>query len=326
MPSLDEQTISELMRRSTGDLHAPPALAAHVATRQRRRTTRRRVTGLVVTGAAAGTAFGVIAAGAAGPAGLRTHGHGTASAGIRLTAAQQTLSHLSSVAATASPLTGRYAVMTEVQGGNLRRTTVIDSQTGDIWTFQSGPGAPSQLPVARNASPTAADFAALPTDPAALRTLLIQQYNQQQQRLDKLIRQQARQAAKAGKPYPVPKAPSKITDDDIVFDQAIDMLWNPLVGPELRAALFKVLENTSDVVVDSSATDARGRPAVEISRVDSYGEKAAAYEDPATATMLEDSWTPTSEAVANGSAWAGSDVYLSITSTNTAPTASQYGG
>ena len=68
------------------------------------------------------------------------------------------------------------------------------------------------------------------------------------------------------------------------------------------------------------------RTAIEISRVDSYGERVAVYEDPATAAVLEDSFTSTSESVANKTGWTGSDVYLSVTSTNVAPTASQYGG
>jgi hypothetical protein len=320
MTSLDEQLIGDLMRRSTGDLHASAALAGQVTARQRRRTTRHRITGLVATGAAAGTAFGVIAAtgGTAATGGVRT----TPGAGIRLTAAQQTLSHLSSVAATASPLTGRYVVMTATQDGNVDRTTVIDQQTGDIWTYQKGAGLQPVLPVARHDSPTSAQFAAMPTDPAALRTLLISQFWQQQRQADSFFERQAR---KAGKAIPKPKVASKITGDDIVFDQATDMLWNPLVGPDLRSALFKVLEDTPGVVVDSSATDPHGRPAIEISRVDSYGEKTAVFENPSTAAMLADTFTSTSQSQANGSGWSGSDVYLSVTSTNTAPTASQYG-
>ncbi len=322
MSSLDEQDLRTLMHNSTRDLHAPAGVGAQIASRHRRRTARRRALGVAMTGAAAGTAFGVIASGAAGTQPTRGHTGGSV---IRLTAAQQTLSRLSSVAAGSAALTGRYVVMTETQDGNIRRTSVLDSQTGDLWTFQHGPGVPAELPVARHDSPTTAQFAAMPTDPVALRALLIEQFGQQQKQASAALRQQA---GKAGAPQQkmIVKTAPKITDDDIVFGQATDMLWNPLVGPGLRSALFKVLEDTPGVVVNSSARDADGRAAIEISRVDSYGEQVAVFEDPATATVLEASFSATSESIANKTGWNGSDLYLTVTSTNTAPTARQYGG
>jgi hypothetical protein len=323
MPSLDEQDLRDLMRNSTRDLHAPAGVGAQIVTRHRRRTARRRVLGVAMTGAAAGTAFGVIASGAVGPHATRGH---TGGAVIRLTAAQQTLSRLSSVAAGSATPAGRYVVMKETQDGNIQRTSVLDSQTGDVWTFQQGPGVPSELPVARHDSPTTAQFAAMPTDPVALRALLIQQFQQQQKQANATLRQEARKAGvRDGQKKLIIKTAPKITDDDIVFDQATDMLWNPLVGPGLRSALFKVLENTPGVVVNSSARDADGRAAIEISRVDSYGEQVAVYENAATATVLEASFSATSESTANKTGWNGSDLYLSVTSTDTAPTASQYG-
>ncbi len=324
MPMLDEQVLRELMHRSTGDLHAPDAVTARVVSRHRRRTVRRRALGAAMTAAAAGTTCGVIAAGAVGTQAAARGRTAAFAPAIRLTAAQQTLSHLSSVAADSAPLTGRYVVLKETQDGNVARTSVIDSQTGDIWTFQRGPGVPSELPVARHDSPTEAEFNAMPTDPAALRALLIRQFQQQQQQANATMRQQALKAGAGKRVVAAPAA--KITDDDIVFDQATDILWNPLVGPTLRSALFKVLENTPGVVVNSGALDAAGRAAVEISRVDSYGEQIADYENPATATVLEASFTSTSESTANKTGWNGSDLYLSISGTNTAPTAGQYGG
>ena len=146
MSMLDEQALRQLMQRSTADVHAPAGVAAGIATRHRRRTVRRRALGLAVTGAAAGTAFGVIASGPAAVAGH--HGRATAGAanpGIRLTADQITLHHLSKVAAKSSPLAGRYVVMTERQSGGVSRTSVLDSLTGDIWTFQQGAGIPAEL-------------------------------------------------------------------------------------------------------------------------------------------------------------------------------------
>jgi hypothetical protein len=49
---------------------------------------------------------------------------------------------------------------------------------------------------------------------------------------------------------------------------AADFLWNPLVGPTLRSAVYKVLADTPGVVVDTHAQDMTGRSAVEISRLD----------------------------------------------------------
>ncbi|HEX3310364.1 MAG TPA: hypothetical protein VHS32_29270 [Streptosporangiaceae bacterium] len=55
------------------------------------------------------------------------------------------------------------------------RTSVLDRRTGDVWTYQRGAGVPSELPVARHDSPTAAQFDAMPTGTASLRALLLEQ-------------------------------------------------------------------------------------------------------------------------------------------------------
>jgi len=73
--------------------------------------------------------------------------------------------------------------------------------------------------------------------------------------------------------------PVPLSDDDYVFDQATDMLWNPLVGPGLRAALYKVLAQTPGVQVRAGATDRLGRAAVEISRYETAAQVTA--ENPA---------------------------------------------
>ncbi len=308
MPSLDEQTLSELMRSSTGDLHAPAGLAGRVITRHRRRALRRRALGVAVTGAAAGTAIGVIASGVGvtGPRDARTPA-------IALTAAQQTLRHLSSVAAGSAGLAGRYVTMKEIQDGNVHRTSVIDARTGDVWTFQHGPGVPATLPVARHDSPTRAQYNAIPTDTAALRELLIRQFYQQRRQAQAIMRKQEKKLGKSAPGKPVAAQP-KFSDNDIVFEQATDMLWSPLVGPSLRAALLKVLEETPDIRVDPSATDAAGHPAVEISRVNGLGETIAVYENPSSATVLETSFA--------GPTGNGSDLYLSVTSSDTPPSGS----
>jgi len=316
MPIEDEEALRQLLLRSTSDLHAPAELGAEIATRHRRRATRHRALGIAATGVAAGTAFGVIASGAAGP----SHRPAGAGPAIRLTAAQVTLNHLSAEAADSSaPPAGRYVVLTEKQDGGVDRTSVIDSQTGDVWTFQQGPGVPAELPVARHDSPTLAQYNAIPTSPAALRAYLIQQFRQEQQLVADQVKQQMAAAKKAGKPLAGKAVISqpKLSEDDIVFDQATNMLWSPLAGPDLRAALFKLLEATPGVVVNSSATDLDQRRAIEISRVDGLGETIAAFEDPASSAVLETSFA--------GPTGNGYDLYLSVTSTNAAPTVSPYG-
>jgi hypothetical protein len=68
------------------------------------------------------------------------------------------------------------------------------------------------------------------------------------------------------------------------------------------------------VVVDSNAQDARGRAAIEISRVDSIsGDNVATFESPTTASVLESSFTPKAGAP-------GTDLYTSTTRTDTRPT------
>ena len=65
-----------------------------------------------------------------------------------------------------------------------------------MWTFQKGAGVPAELPVARHDSPAQAQFAAMPTDPAALRALLISQYDQQQKQAGAAIAAQLKQKDK----------------------------------------------------------------------------------------------------------------------------------
>jgi hypothetical protein len=90
------------------------------------------------------------------------------------------------------------------------------------------------------------------------------------------------------------------------------------IDPDVPRERFTVLEQTPGVQVNPAETDADGRAAVEISRTDSLGETITVYENPATATVLETGGI--------GPQGTYLDLYLSITSTNTAPTASQYGG
>ena len=314
MPTIDEDILRELMHRGTDDLHAPPRVTSRIVSQHRRRRLRNRALSVAATGAVAGTALALVASGPEGtaakpgvPGALATATRGVP--GLKLTAAQTTLYHLSSAAAATPRPTGRYVSMAEKQDG-YGKTSVIDSLTGDIWTYQSGSGVPGELPVDKGGSPTEAAFDTMPTEPAALRALLLSQANQQQAQAAAEQKMLAKDPKKAAFVMRNPK----LTDDDLVFEQATDMLWNPLVGPGLRAALYKVLADTPGVVVNAHATDDSGRPAVEISRYDSAaGVDDQTFENPSTGAVLETVF------VYNGSEPKGTDLYTSITSSNTFP-------
>jgi len=327
MPAIDEDIIRDLLHGYTDHVRPPVSIATEVAVRQRRRD-RRRVVSLAATGAAVGTAAGVIAVvpGHSSPA------PGPTSPAIRLTADQRVLYHLSSAAARQSQGRGRYAVM-RTEGTDLKDTSVIDSRTGNMWSYQQGShGNPSGKSFTRRYSPNSAQFAAMPTSRAALRAALIREWNSE---------------TKAPKPKPVrtkgptPVArPITVSANDKVFQQASYMLWYPLVGPGLRSALFKLLAAVPGVTVNRSAHDSKGRPAVEISRTDTSGFPGgksdgityATYENPATGAVLESTVTypPGSDIVTpqdpHGTRTVTDiTVYLSTTWASTVP-ADPYGG
>jgi hypothetical protein len=317
MPGIDEDIVRELMHRCTDDLHASPHITAGVIRRQRRRRLRNRALSVAATGAAAGTVFAVVAAASGGAprTGTSPASGGPASVGpsgaapaLELTASQKILYQLSAAAAKAPARPeGRYVVMAEKQD-TYARTSVLDSLTGDVWTYQRGAGVPSELPVARHDSPTAAQFDAMPTGAAALRALLLKQAKEQQRQA---IAEQQKEMKAHGK-RAVIRQP-QLTDDDFVFEQATTLLWNPLVGPELRSALYKVLAATPRVRVDSHARDDLGRPAVEISRTaTATGIEDQTFENPKTGAVLE-----TAFVYRDGTK--GTDLYLSVTSRSTLP-------
>jgi hypothetical protein len=291
MPATDEDIIRDLLHRYTDQVRPPASIAAAVAARQRRRDRRRRVAAVAATGAALGTAAGVVAVvpGHSSPAPSASL-RGTQPA-IRLTAEQRVLYQLSSVSARQPAGKVRYAVMS-TEGTGLKDTSVIDSLTGNMWSYQAGSdGSPSGKGYSAHYSPTAAQFAAMPTGAAALRAALIARWKKATEPAPAPVR-------KTGGPRPVPR-PVPESDNDMVFQEATYLLWNPLVSPSLRSALYKVLATVPGVKVSASARDSIGRPAVEISRTDtsglpsgkSDGQVYAIYESPATGDVLESTVT-----------------------------------
>jgi hypothetical protein len=288
MPGTDEDIIRDLLHHYTDHIHPAASIATAVAARQRRRD-RRRVMSLAAATAAAGTAAGVIAV----APGHSSRAPGGTAPVIRLTADQRELYHLSSAAASQpqDQGPGRYVVM-KTEGIDIKDTTVIDSRTGNMWSYQQGSdGNPSGTSFTRRYSPTAAQFAAMPTEPAALRAALITQW-------DSEVGPAPHPAVKKGRPTPVP-IPITVSDNDKVFQQASNLLWYPLVSPDLRAALYKVLAAVPGVTVNRAGRDSIGRPAVEISRTDTSGLRGgksdtityATYENAATGAVRESTIT-----------------------------------
>jgi hypothetical protein len=328
MPT-DEDIVRDLFHRSTVHVRPADSIATAVMVRQHRRDRNRRLASAAAAGAALATAAGVIAVfpGHASRAprspvnalpatkhSVTAHPATTLPA-LKLTANQRALYKLSTVAARQSGPKGRYAVMM-TEGTDIKDTNIIDTRTGDLWGYQLGTnGNPSGGgSVQRHYSPTATQFAAMPTDPTALRAALIAQWNQQSPALP--------DPYNGGRITPMP-----FNNDDKVFQQANNVLWNPLSGPALRSALFRVLMNVPGVKVNLSAHDANGRPAVEISRTDASGLPGykpdgqiwATYESRAAGALLETTITyPPGQATpqyphGTPGPYLDTTVYLSIT-------------
>jgi hypothetical protein len=265
-------------------------------------------------GASAGAGVGPVSSGGTAPA----------------VASAKTLAvyKLASASAAAPVLTGRYFILNEKddetgQTGSSQRTSVIDAQTGASVTYQqaaAGSDIPGTLTEGSDATSTEAWYQALPTDPTALRAKLLSISEQQQQQADQTMAQQAKEAlAKnpglAGKlgSRLTPKQP-QISDDVQVYQEANLLLWSPLVQPELRAALYRVIANTSGYSINSNATDPSGRPAVAMtntSTVDGTPETDVIYEDPSTGAVLAQVWTIGSETLTS--------VYQPVTTSNAVP-------
>jgi hypothetical protein len=227
---------------------------------------------------------------------------------VRLTAAQRELFSLSAAAAATPRGKGRFVVLTEqttdIDSSGAKetgpKTNVIDIITGGGLTYQgitvtNGNGAPtppSVLKAANGTSPTRAQLDAWPTGTAALRAALLAQSKresgQAQQFMDQKLRAEEKLLGRKLRAIP---AQPRLTDDDLVFEQAAAMLWQPDLSPALRSALYKVLAATPGVKVEVGVKDSSGRAATLISRhADSGGYTVRTYENPRDGSTLESAW------------------------------------
>lgn len=330
MPKTDEDALRELLHRATDDVHAPSAITAGIVTRHHRRLRNTRILSIATTSVAAAAVVAAVVVTRVGPS---APGHAQQPTTlpvvklpvVKLTAVQ-VLDQLSVAAAHAPQPTDRYVALTELdlypvaypqdllseflnpklppaaraqfertvtKYGSVR-TVVFDGVTGDVRAYQHAAGAPSEFPVSPHESPTRAEFAAWPTNPAKLRALLVSQ---------------------AGQGVNVDINGVTDTADDMVFEEATEWLWNPLLSPALRAAMYKVLAATPGVTVKTGTTDAAGRPAIEISRYDSFAGMESTFESPGTGTVLEQ----------GGGTEVGPGVYAAVTGYATLP-ANPYSG
>ena len=305
MPKTDDDVLRELLHRATDDLHAPAAVTAGVVTRHHRRIRNTRILSIATTSVAAAAVVAAVVVTRVGPSATSHAQHPAALPPVKLTAVQ-VLDQLSVVAGRTPQPAGRYIALTEndLEQGS-QRTTVFDALTGDVWSYQhvdpgyqSSSDAPSTSPVSKHWSPTRAEFATWPTNPVKLRALLI------------------RQGAQAGKDDEEGVQSEVIngaTTDDLVFQEATNWLWNPLLSPALRSAMYKVLAATPGVTVKTGTTDELGRPAIEISRRDSDA-RYTTFESPSTGAVLEQDFD-----------LAGIAVYTAVTGYATPP-ANPYSG
>jgi hypothetical protein len=236
------------------------------------------------------------------------------------------LYRLASLSADAPAPQGRYVVLAETDTatsvpGQSQRTTVVDTQTGASTTYQEpypGSKAPATLTEGPDPTSTEAWFAALPTDPTALRAQLLSIAKQQAAEATQQFQQQAAAAGKAVAPGVEQPA---LSDDDYVYEEADLLLWSPLVQPVLRSALYKVLAGTSGIVINPTATDPAGRPAVAMTRHDDgVPSTSTTYEDPSSGAVLAQVWTQTwTNSEQQSASETETAVYQPVTSTDTMP-------
>jgi hypothetical protein len=275
VPKTDEDALRELLHRATDDVHAPSAITAGIVTRHHRRLRNTRILSIATTSVAAAAVVAAVVVTRVGPS-APGHAQQPTTLPVLTLTAVQVLDQLSVAAAHAPQPTDRYVALTELdlypvaypqdllseflnprlppaaraqfertvtKYGSVR-TVVFDGVTGDVRAYQHAAGAPSEFPVSPHESPTRAEFAAWPTNPAKLRALLVSQ---------------------AGQGVNVDINGVTDTADDMVFEEATEWLWNPLLSPALRSAMYQVLAATPGVTVKAGTTDVGRPPAHDIS-------------------------------------------------------------
>ena len=338
MPIADEDVLRELLHRATEDVHAPSAVTAGIVSRHRRRLRSTRILSITTTSVAAAAALAAVVVPRVGPS---ARGHAQPPAALPATelpatelpatelpavklppvklTAVQVLDHLSVVAADAPQSTGRYIALTEmdlypdtvypanfpseflnpklsplgkkqlqqmVMEYGVERTSVFDAVTGDVWAYQRGAGVPGTGPVAAHWSPTRAEFAAWPTNPAKLRALLVRQAGQTVG-LDIIgVTVDRRRPGLRGGHH-----------------LAVEPAAQP--GPAIRDVQGARGNAWGD---GQDRYHGRGRPAIEISRYDSFEGMESTFESPGTGAMLEQDFTD-----------AGPAVYAAVTGYATPP-------
>jgi hypothetical protein len=332
MNSHNETLLRDDLRSIAGSQPFTPDLGAierRARQLRRRGTTARGMAGLsvVATVTAAALTVGVAQSGPGGSTSGVLKSASAGRSGHGLSSAQALLYKLASASAAAPALEGRYAILSEIdtetgEPGESKRTSVIDTQTGASTTYQAAYPADGQAPgsdytsepstLTEGADPTSTEawYAALSTDPTALRTQLLTIAKQQAVQAQDQMQQQA---AKAGKVMPtqVPLQPT-LSDDDYVYQEADTLLWSPLVQPTLRSALYKVLAGTNEFSVNSGAVDPAGRPAIAMVRhYNGVPEVDTTYEDPSTGAVLAQVWSENGDVI--------TAVYQPVTSADTVP-------
>jgi hypothetical protein len=277
--------------------------------RRGRIRSRRRVPGLLwaIPAVAAAVAAAAIITIDTGGQGVRATGTPTiriaATPGGRNRTApvkgHEVLYRLASESRAEPALTGRYVILTEADtesdepGQVSKRTSVDDTHTGASITYQipySDTGAPSELKGGPDPGQTAAYYASLPIDPSALRAQLLATGQRQWTQAQALTLRKRREERGHGARVPMPPEPS---DDVLVYEQANDMLWSPVVSPTLRSALYQVLAGCNGFSLDQHATDPSGRPAVAMTHSDTEDgtpETDITYENPQTGEVLAQIW------------------------------------
>ena len=294
---------------------------------RRRATTARGLAGLGA--AAAVTAVAVaVAASPSRPLGSDASSRPLTSTSLpALTAKQTLLFRLASVSSALPAPAGRFVTLSETDtetglAGASERTSIIDTTTGSSTTYQhavasggqapssSYTGEPSVLTEGADPTSTEAWYAALPTEPAALRATLLALAKQQAQQSAQFF---AQQAEKAGKTLPESGVQQPaLTDDDDVYQEADTLLWSPLVQPTLRAALYRVLARTTGFTITDDVTDPSGRTAIAMTRhYSGIPETDITYEDPATGAVLAQVWQENGNTI--------TAVYQAVSGSNTIP-------